>query len=698
MIQHDVAWVAPQPFWTDAAGAVAPKGDLARPQILRFANDEFIPQLLAQLQQDPAALPQYRAGKETWRGPAGAPAPQAQQWIEQQPRRMLSLKRLVQKRERAANPVVVAPPKEKAPFLKLYQPAHLRHYLVSGSLICRKAGLPDRHVEPGRQKVSFVLRRLFPAHPENVRGALPEPTDASAADWHEYAYLPQGKGGLWSRVGLRSEQQALARPVRGEERLGTFPANFTQDDGHARRLFIGSVPVGRREAYQAATFVATDSADLAATGRIEAADPRLALFESQVLARWKAMVNQVTRTLPHRQPDASDTPLSEGRPDFLFDMDDDFVLHRESFGAKALGGLLAARSALLTSSWYLLLDLRDYLTATFGAAFLQQRPAGAAGLLYDALAACELPDALTGNGALLSSASEPASFYHSAYRGAVKASLIDALVAIDDWRLKLEGAKGSFSLAETGTPPADWPNFAFPFADPWFGVLLPPEPTGFHVHPDDYLAEKLQARIGALSGLVQAALAEAPPATDPLPDAALNTLVPGDMREGWYVMRLVYECPGCEPFHAPVVSAPTQPFQMAGFFDPDAPARPVRIGLPLDISPAGLRKFDKNTVFMLSDMLCGQIDRMKGLTLADLVLSVLPWPFHKDLNIPEKGDCKSADGDAIGVMCSLSIPIVTICALLLLMIIVSLLDFVFRWMPYFITCFPLPGFKGRKES
>jgi hypothetical protein len=30
------------------------------------------------------------------------------------------------------------------------------------------------------------------------------------------------------------------------------------------------------------------------------------------------------------------------------------------------------------------------------------------------------------------------------------------------------------------------------------------------------------------------------------------------------------------------------------------------------------------------------------------------------------------------------------------MIIVSLLDIIFRWMPFFIVCFPLPGFKGKK--
>jgi hypothetical protein len=133
---------------------------------------------------------------------------------------------------------------------------------------------------------------------------------------------------------------------------------------------------------------------------------------------------------------------------------------------------------------------------------------------------------------------------------------------------------------------------------------------------------------------------------------------------------------------------------MAGFFDPDAPARPIRIGLPMDISPAGLRKFDKNTAFMMSDLLCGQVQRMRGITLGDLVRSVLPFPLHKDLSVPAATPCTSG-GSSIGMVCSLSIPIITICALMLLMIIVSLLDIVFRWTPYFLLCFPLPGFKGK---
>jgi len=117
--------------------------------------------------------------------------------------------------------------------------------------------------------------------------------------------------------------------------------------------------------------------------------------------------------------------------------------------------------------------------------------------------------------------------------------------------------------------------------------------------------------------------------------------------------------------------------------------------LPIDTTPAGLRKFDKNTAFIMSDILCGQVQKMKSLGFIDLVLSVLPWPFHQDLPVADMKPCGSPSAN-FGMICSLSIPIITICALILLMIIVSLLDIIFRWMPFFIICFPLPGFKGKK--
>jgi hypothetical protein len=261
-----------------------------------------------------------------------------------------------------------------------------------------------------------------------------------------------------------------------------------------------------------------------------------------------------------------------------------------------------------------------------------------------------------------------------------------------------------------------WPDFLFPLADP---DAPNPDPTAppkvaplppvvdlaslsseeqselsldDNPAPDDPLE-----RLDKLTVLVLRALRDDAAEPAPAPAVPIAAIAPADALDGWFVIRCVYERPACEPLHGEVMSDPTEPFQMAGFFDPDAPARPIRIGLPIDTTPAGLRKFDKNTAFLISDTLCGQLGRLKGLTLGDLVLSVLPWPFHKDLpSLELEGEpCKSG-GVSLGMICSLSIPIVTICALILLIIMVALFDFLFKWLPYFIICFPLPGLKAKK--
>ena len=97
----------------------------------------------------------------------------------------------------------------------------------------------------------------------------------------------------------------------------------------------------------------------------------------------------------------------------------------------------------------------------------------------------------------------------------------------------------------------------------------------------------------------------------------------------------------------------------------------------------------------MSDVLCGQVKRMKGITFGDLIRSVLPWPLHQDLPVPAGGPC-TKNNDSLGTICAVSIPIITICALILLMIMVALLDIIFQWMPFFILCFPVPGLKAKK--
>jgi len=271
----------------------------------------------------------------------------------------------------------------------------------------------------------------------------------------------------------------------------------------------------------------------------------------------------------------------------------------------------------------------------------------------------------------------------------VALNLGDALKAALVAEQTLEGVAVSYDRDKPESVQA-WPSFLFPLADSLRAATVPS--LTIDSDPKDSPLDSDRKKVDKFADLISAALPEQPTAETPaLPLAAQ---APMDMREGWFVIRCVFERPECGPIDPPLLSEPTRPFQMAGFFDPDAPARPIRIALPLDTSPAGLRKFDKNTAFMISDVLCGQIDRLKGLSLGDLIRTVLPFPLHKDLSVPDGGPCTSG-GVEVGMICSLSIPIITICALILLLIIVNLLDIIFRWVPYFLICFPLPKFKAK---
>jgi hypothetical protein len=159
----------------------------------------------------------------------------------------------------------------------------------------------------------------------------------------------------------------------------------------------------------------------------------------------------------------------------------------------------------------------------------------------------------------------------------------------------------------------------------------------------------------------------APAADEPPPVA------PTDARTGGlYAIRLVYERPRCRPPDRLVLSEPCRPFRMAHFYDPDAPFRDHRIVLPIDTSLEGLRKFPQTVRMELSAQLRKQMDRVKAIKLADL----------------DSGDIPDGRPLDLGMVCSLSIPIITICALVLLMIIVSLLNIVFFWLPLFKICLP----------
>jgi hypothetical protein len=143
----------------------------------------------------------------------------------------------------------------------------------------------------------------------------------------------------------------------------------------------------------------------------------------------------------------------------------------------------------------------------------------------------------------------------------------------------------------------------------------------------------------------------------------------------WYIVRFLYERPQCKALSPPVISDPCRPFQMASYFDPDAPARSLQVALPIDTSAAALRKYDKGVAFLISDQLAKQMSRVKGLKQL----------MDGDMG-PELG---------IGMICSFSIPIITICAMIVLMIFVILLNLIFFWLPFLKICFPVPELKAK---
>jgi hypothetical protein len=172
-----------------------------------------------------------------------------------------------------------------------------------------------------------------------------------------------------------------------------------------------------------------------------------------------------------------------------------------------------------------------------------------------------------------------------------------------------------------------------------------------------------------LPGAFEEALASGLPPWNPETQAARVEVGKfAGQRGDRYAVRPVYRRPQCEPPQA-WVGRPSAPFEVAPLFDPGAPVRQIRIGLPEDVSVAGLRKFAKGVAFGVSRQLQERMNR------------VTPGMLAGDDPAPHRPD--------LGFLCTLSIPIITICAFILLIVIASLLDLVFRWLPFFQVCLPL---------
>ena len=292
------------------------------------------------------------------------------------------------------------------------------------------------------------------------------------------------------------------------------------------------------------------------------------------------------------------------------------------------------------ASWYILLDFAEYL-----AKYLPD--------VWQVVEGKQPESSLTGAEIPLFNTLKNTSYTDV---GGNSISLSAVLARIEALRTQLETVSDPYTEGSTA-----WPSFNFPLTDPSLAALVQ-VPTGGT----------------GLQQLIEAALPGQPPnltlPTPPLAQDGQNTGGPG-----WFIIRCVFERPNCGPLKAPVVSNATVPFQLASYFDPDAPARPVRISLPVDTSIAGLRKFTKSVTFLISDKLQQQMNCISD------VKKVLDGSLSCNEPVPDAGQ-----------ICTFSIPIITICALIVLLIFVILLNIVFFWLPFLKICFPLPGLKSKE--
>jgi hypothetical protein len=507
--------------------------------------------------------------------------------------------------------------------LKLFQPAHQRHYLVSACLVCRVVGLPDRKVDPGvQERAGYVIRMLQPH--AGADAADPDPKQCD-----ELAMV----GGAWQLVGNADSL------VAGEQKYPLSPLAYTEDDGRKRRLFVGNIPVAQREALLAAPQPAS-VAQPPSPPLPPLTDARQMLLKTKLLEPWSRLEETASAAFDafnKPNPDPSD-PKKTG----TIDAD-----QRTSLIARTNDQIQAI-------SWLILRDFAKWLEQYLRPMWSEiTNPGSVPNLPGDQRAIITTLQTTYASGT---------SFLNGLTKAYAASDSLDRLTT-------------TYSTTAPGGK-AGWPDFPFQFATldvtGWTKLSLDRqifEPQVAHVLPplDKALAPPLPVRLAA--------------------QANANPQAPV-----WFTVRCVFEQPNCGALTPPLVSEPTQAFQMAAFFDPDAPARPIRIGLPVDTTPSGLSKFDKNTAFVMSDVLCGQVTKMSGMTLADLILSVLPFPLHQDLG--GGGGTPCPDG---GRVCSFSIPIITIVALILLIIFVKLFDIIFFWMPFFQICLPLPKFTA-KES
>jgi hypothetical protein len=152
-----------------------------------------------------------------------------------------------------------------------------------------------------------------------------------------------------------------------------------------------------------------------------------------------------------------------------------------------------------------------------------------------------------------------------------------------------------------------------------------------------------------------------------VPDEVSKMLKEDPPNGDQYFIRLVYEYDPC----APVLSEESDSFIFARVFDPDAPARQIRIELP-NIGIKDLRKFKRGVGMQMPPDLRALMNRV-----------------NTDM-LKGSGLLPGLDTYGIAMICSFSIPIITLVAFIVMFIFLILFNIIFWWLPFLRICFPVP--------
>jgi hypothetical protein len=582
-----IRWQSPSVLWAEHGGA------REQPELVRFASDNFLPEFLEQL-----------AGRNPNRPPSD-----------------------------------LDPPERTNQLVKLFQPLHGRFYLVTGSLVCRRIGLPDHTVaRQAGERTTFVIRRRHGV----ARQEQGWVNDGPGRGWHDARpdSLVDGEEQLplhsaptsipdpfpavrrrenGHRVGLAGPGNGAARVLNGAVAagsgarivfpIGTLPRPAPSQD---RAVHYGYVPVDSREKYlvplaDPVAALWSFPAPEAGSKLTPEPDARLSELEARVLRTWRGM---------YVEPIAYG-PLAPAEANLLPELVRDISL-------------------------FLLLDLAENLRATLPDVF---RAATTAGGSVSGAAKTVLLNLLRDV---------------TVTSGAGTVTLAEAISELEPFIPLLRGQPPT---GASTTPPRQYDARAAFRQDPANPggprLSLGADGASF-LRPNGGVADRLYSRIGAAIA-EGAAPVRLPPELDGMikadpPDAASD----GDR----YVIRLVFEYPPC----CPVISEPTEPFVFARALDPDAPARKVRVEVP---SFRDLRKFKRGVALEMPPDVRSLMDRVNKKMLDGEGL--LPGPDWQ-----------------LGMICSFSIQIIFLVAFIVMFIFLIALNFIFWWLPFLKICFPIP--------